>query len=133
MQVSSISSILKGTPESGQKVRVQGWIRTRRDSKAGLSFLAVHDGSCFDPIQVVVESSIEHYESQVLKLTTGCSVDIEGELKPSEGKGQSVEILASRVEVVGWVDDPETYPMSPKRHTFEYLREHAHLLSLIHI
>ena len=127
MQVESVDTLLKSSGREGSETHVQGWIRTRRDSKAGLSFLAVHDGSCFDPIQVVVESGIHNYESEVLRLTTGCAVDIVGTIKASEGKGQSIELLASEVKVVGWVEDPDTYPMSPKRHTMEHLREYAHL------
>ncbi|MCQ3830367.1 asparagine--tRNA ligase [Microbulbifer elongatus] len=127
MQVESIEQLLKSTQREGETARIQGWIRTRRDSKAGLSFLAVHDGSCFDPIQVVVEADINNYQSEVLRLTTGCAVDIEGTIKASEGKGQAIELLATQVTVVGWVEDPDTYPMSPKRHTMEHLREHAHL------
>ncbi|WP_323844507.1 asparagine--tRNA ligase [Microbulbifer magnicolonia] len=127
MQVESVDSLLKSSGREGSKTRIQGWIRTRRDSKAGLSFLAVHDGSCFDPIQVVVEANVHNYQSEVLRLTTGCAVDIEGTIKASEGQGQAIELLASEVHVVGWVEDPDTYPMSPKRHTMEHLREHAHL------
>ena len=127
MQVESIETLLKSSQREGETARIQGWIRTRRDSKAGLSFLAVHDGSCFDPIQVVVEADINNYQSEVLRLTTGCAVDIEGTIKASEGKGQAIELLATSVTVVGWVEDPDTYPMSPKRHSMEHLREHAHL------
>ncbi|WP_299588254.1 asparagine--tRNA ligase [uncultured Microbulbifer sp.] len=127
VKVESVDSLLKSSGREGEEVRVQGWIRTRRDSKAGLSFLAVHDGSCFDPIQVVAENHLHNYQSEVQRLTTGCAVDIIGTVKPSEGKGQSIELLASEVKVVGWVEDPDTYPMSPKRHTMEHLREHAHL------
>ncbi|WP_444885086.1 asparagine--tRNA ligase [Microbulbifer sp. PSTR4-B] len=127
VKVESVDSLLKSTGREGEEVRVQGWIRTRRDSKAGLSFLAVHDGSCFDPIQVIAENHLHNYQSEVQRLTTGCAVDIVGTVKPSEGKGQSIELLASEVQVVGWVEDPDTYPMSPKRHTMEHLREHAHL------
>ncbi|WP_444909713.1 asparagine--tRNA ligase [Microbulbifer sp. TRSA005] len=127
VKVESVDSLLKSTGREGEEVRVQGWIRTRRDSKAGLSFLAIHDGSCFDPIQVIAENHLHNYQSEVQRLTTGCAVDIVGTVKPSEGKGQSIELLASEVQVVGWVEDPDTYPMSPKRHTMEHLREHAHL------
>ncbi|WP_226646241.1 asparagine--tRNA ligase [Microbulbifer variabilis] len=127
VKVESVDSLLKSSGREGEEIRVQGWIRTRRDSKAGLSFLAVHDGSCFDPIQVVAENHLHNYQSEVLRLTTGCAVDVVGTIKPSEGKGQSIELLASEVQVVGWVEDPDTYPMSPKRHTMEHLREHAHL------
>ncbi|MDP6677375.1 MAG: asparagine--tRNA ligase [Verrucomicrobiota bacterium] len=111
----------------GDRVRLQGWVRTRRDSKAGLSFVQLHDGSCFDPAQVVAPGELDNYASEVQHLTTGCSLIAEGEVVASEGKGQSVEVQATRIEPVGMVDDPETYPMPAKRHTFEYLREQAHL------
>ena len=123
----TIADLLHGVVPSGTTVTVKGWVRTRRDSKAGLSFLHVHDGSCFAPIQVVIPGDLANYQSEVLRLTTGCSVEVEGTLAPSEGKGQVVEIKAHTVRVVGWVDDPDTYPISPKRHTYEYLREVAHL------
>ena len=112
---------------SARSATVQGWIRTRRDSKAGLSFLAVHDGSCFDALQVVAPATLANYADEVLHLTAGCAVTVSGTVAASQGKGQAVELLADSVEVVGWVDDPDTYPISPKRHTFEYLREVAHL------
>ena len=128
LKPSSVADVLSGKAGAeGDPVRVQGWIRTRRDSKAGLSFLNVHDGSCFDPVQVVAESTLENYQEEVQRLTTACAVDITGTLAVSQGKGQSLEILASSVEVVGWVEDPDTYPVPAKRHTFEYLREVAHL------
>ena len=106
---------------------VKGWVRTRRDSKAGLSFLNVHDGTCFAPLQVVAPGDLPNYQDEVLKLGAGCSVAVTGELVASQGQGQSVELKAAAIEVVGWVDDPETYPMQPKRHSMEYLREVAHL------
>ena len=108
-------------------VTVKGWLRTRRDSKAGMSFLAVNDGSCFDNIQIVADADLANYESEILKLTAGCAVSIEGKLVASQGQGQSVEIHATKVDVVGWVEDAETYPIAKKRHSFEYLREVAHL------
>jgi asparaginyl-tRNA synthetase len=113
--------------EVGAKVVVQGWIRTRRDSKGGFSFLEINDGSCFDSIQAVADNSLPNYEDEVIKLSTGCSVRIEGELRASQGKGQSVEVFAVSVQVLGWVDNPDTYPLQKKRHTMEYLREVAHL------
>ncbi len=119
---------LFSTPELIEKeVSVQGWVRSRRDSKAGISFLAIHDGSTFDPIQAVINSSLGNYKDEILKLTKDCAVTVTGKLVRSQGKGQSVEIQALAVNVIGWVEDPETYPVSPKRHTMEYLREHAHL------
>nr|MEE4267969.1 asparagine--tRNA ligase [Candidatus Krumholzibacteria bacterium] len=122
-----ISALLAGSVAPGETVTIQGWVRTRRDSKAGLSFLQVHDGTCFDPIQVVVQNTLDNYDSEIIRLSTGCAVVCTGELVESQGKGQSVEIQASTVEVVGWVEDPETYPVQPKRHSFEFLREVAHL------
>jgi len=123
----SVARLLRGEVAVGQAVAVRGWLRSKRDSKAGISFLAVHDGSCFDPIQAVVPAGLDNYESEVLKLSTGCAVAVRGELVASQGKGQSVEIQATRVEVVGWVEDAETYPIAKKRHSFEYLRTQAHL------
>jgi asparaginyl-tRNA synthetase len=122
-----VSSLLKGKVPTGSRVTVRGWVRTRRDSKAGLSFIHVHDGSCFDPIQVVAPAALDNYESEIRKLTSGCSVIASGVLNASQGQGQTVEVQADAVEVVGWVDDPDTYPIQPKRTSFEYLREVAHL------
>ncbi|AKE51865.1 asparagine--tRNA ligase [Kangiella geojedonensis] len=123
----TIVDALAGKPGIGEEVTVQGWVRTRRDSKAGLSFINVHDGSCFNPIQAVVDNTIENYSSEVIKLTAGCAVKITGKLVESQGKGQSFEIQATTVEVLGWVEDPDTYPMQPKRHSMEFLRDNAHL------
>jgi asparaginyl-tRNA synthetase len=122
-----IASVLSGEVSVGSRVTIEGWIRTRRDSKAGLSFLAIHDGSCFDPLQVVAPAELPNYQTEVAKITSGCAVRVTGELVASQGKGQAVEVRAEAVEVVGWVDDPDHYPMQPKRHTMEYLREVAHL------
>ena len=122
-----IADILGGRVAAGLPATVQGWIRTRRDSKAGLSFLHVHDGSCHDPLQVVAPAALANYQDEVLRLSAGCAVTATGTLAPSQGKGQAVELLAESVTVVGWVDDPESYPITPKRHSFEYLREVAHL------
>lgn len=127
MTIASISDIFQGKLQFGEQVTVRGWVRSRRDSKAGLSFLHVHDGTCFDPIQAVVPKELDNYESEVLHLTAGCSVIVTGKLVQSQGKGQAQEIQAESVEVVGWVEDPETYPIQPKKHTFEYLRTVAHL------
>jgi len=127
MTVVSVEHALAGKVAAGGEVTVRGWVRTRRDSKAGLSFVNVSDGSCFAPIQVVAPATLANYESEVKHLTTGCSVIATGTLVPSQGQGQSFEIQASRIEVVGWVEDPLTYPMQPKQHSLEYLREYAHL------
>jgi asparaginyl-tRNA synthetase len=122
-----IVDLLRGVVPVGQRAVIEGWVRTRRDSKAGLSFIHVLDGSCFDPLQVVARAELPGYQDTVARITTGCALRVEGELVASQGKGQSVELQAERIEVVGWVDDPETYPMQAKRHSLEYLREVAHL------
>ncbi len=118
---------LFANPPLGQTVTLQGWVRTRRDSKVGFSFLEVNDGSTLKGIQVVIPGDLANYASEVLHLGTGCSVRVQGTLVESQGKGQSVEIQASTVQVIGWVEDPETYPMAKKRHSLEHLREVAHL------
>ena len=127
MAVHAVRELLAGSVSAGAEVTVQGWVRTRRDSKAGMSFIHVSDGSCFDPIQVVAPNSLPNYAEEVARLSTGCAVVARGSLVASQGAGQTVEIAADAIEVVGWVDDPETYPVAAKRHTFEYLREIAHL------
>ncbi len=122
-----VVDILQGKYAVGTTLTVKGWIRTRRDSKAGISFLAIHDGSCFAPVQAVVPNTLSNYENEVLRLTTSSSVSVTGTVKESEGSGQKFELDAIEVTVLGFVEDPDTYPMAPKRHTVEYLREHAHL------
>lgn len=127
MSVIAITDVLAGKYPVNETITVHGWIRTRRDSKAGISFLAIHDGSCFDAIQAIVPNELDNYQSEVLKLTTGASVKVTGILVESPGKGQSFEIQATGVEVLGLVEDPDTYPMAAKRHSIEFLREQAHL------
>ncbi|QHM76019.1 Asparagine--tRNA ligase [Mixta theicola] len=127
MSVVPVADVLLGQVAVGSDVTVRGWVRTRRDSKAGISFVAVYDGSCFNPVQAVVNNSLPNYQSEVLRLTTGCSVIVTGKVVESPGQGQSFEIQATAIEVVGWVEDPDTYPMAAKRHSIEYLREVAHL------
>lgn len=123
----SIKQALKGEIAFDTTVTIKGWVRNRRDSKGGFSFLVMHDGSCFDAIQVIADSSLENYEDEIKHLTTGCAAIITGKLVKSGGQGQACEIQASCVEVTGMVEDPETYPVQPKRHTMEFLREVAHL------
>jgi asparaginyl-tRNA synthetase len=127
MQSTSIADLLAGRVAPASAVRVRGWIRTRRDSKAGISFLNVHDGSCFAPVQVVAGGDLANYADEVTRLTSGCSVEVEGEVIPTPGRPQPVEIRATTVTVLGWVEDPETYPIQPKAHSMEFLRTVAHL------
>ena len=127
MSAVSIKNALAGKIPTGSEVTIKGWIRTRRDSKAGFSFLSVHDGSCFDPIQIVAPGELANYGNEIQKLTTGCSVICKGKLVESMGRGQNFEVQAESVEVAGWVEDPDTYPIQPKQHSFEFLRDVAHL------
>jgi asparaginyl-tRNA synthetase len=110
----------------GRSARLQGWVRTRRDSKSGFSFLELNDGSCLANIQVICDADLPNYESEIKHLTAGCSVTVDGEVKPSGGKGQATEVLASELTVHG-LADPQSYPLQKKRHSFEKLREWAHL------
>lgn len=123
----TIKDYLNGRVTVGEEVILEGWIRTRRDSKAGFSFLQIHDGSCFDPIQAVAPATLANYQSEILHLTTHCAVRVVGTLEESQGKGQRFEVQADHIEVVGWVEHPDSYPVSAKRHTFEHLRTVAHL------
>jgi asparaginyl-tRNA synthetase len=110
----------------GQEVTLSGWVRTRRDSKAGFSFLELNDGSCFGNLQIVAESSLPNYETEVKHLSAGCSVTVAGLLRASLGKGQATEVQAQAVTVHGFADT-ETYPLQKKQHSFEFLRTIAHL------
>jgi asparaginyl-tRNA synthetase len=122
-----IADLLRGSVPPGEAVTIKGWVRTRRDSKAGLSFINLHDGSGFAPIQVVAQRDLPNYENEIQRLTTGASIVVQGELVATPGRPQPVEVHAKAVEVVGLVDDPETYPIQPKQHSMEFLRSVAHL------
>jgi asparaginyl-tRNA synthetase len=126
-QTFSGRAILSGAAPKDVPVTVKGWVRTRRDSKAGISFVQLSDGSSFHPVQVVVPNTLANYADEVLKLTAGCAVKATGTIVPSPAKGQPFEMQATAVEVIGWVEDPDHYPIQPKPHSFEYLREVAHL------
>src|SRR6266849_6017704 len=125
--VFSARQILAGRAPPDAPVTVKGWVRTRRDSKAGISFVHLSDGSSFHPVQVVAPNTLPNYEGEVLRLTAGCAVEATGTIVPSPAKGQPFEMQASALRVIGWVDDPDTYPIQPKPHTLEFLREVAHL------
>lgn len=126
MPATAIVDLLNHPPATESIVQVQGWLRSRRDSKAGVSFLVVHDGSCLATLQVVVPDTLPNYQ-QVKQLTAGAAVKVTGQWVESQGKGQRFEILAQQLQVVGTIDDPESYPIAKKRHSFDYLRTVAHL------
>jgi len=123
----AISEILAGKMKAGETITVKGWVRTKKDSKAGFSFINLHDGSCFAAIQIIAPNDLSNYENEILNVTTGASISVTGKLVESQGNGQSFEIQAEEVVVYGLVDDPASYPIQPKPHTMEYLRSVAHL------
>src|SRR3954466_9127180 len=110
----------------GKSAQVQGWVRTRRDSKGGFSFIELNDGSSLASLQIIADGSLANYESEVKHLTAGSSVSIEGEVKASGGKGQATEVLAKKLTVLGGAD-PEAYPLHKKQPSLQKLREWAHL------
>src|SRR5271169_1785905 len=123
----NVRDILANRAPAGAPVTVKGWVRTRRDSKAGVSFVHLSDGSSLHPLQVVAPNTLPNYTDDVLKLTAGCAVEATGAIVPSPAKGQPFEMQANAIKVIGWVEDPDTYPIQPKPHTMEFLREVAHL------
>ena len=124
--IHTVRTILGAGVEIGADVRVQGWVKSRRSSKGGFSFIAINDGSCFADLQVIADDTLHNY-GEVAELGVGCAVDIAGTVAESPGKGQDREVRAATVAVVGRVADPESYPIAKKRHTFEHLRTVAHL------
>ena len=125
MKRTRIAQVL-ASEEVGAKVTVMGWVRTRRDSKGGFSFIELNDGSCFSGLQIIADDKLGNYETEVLKLNAGCAIRAYGDLVSSPAKGQRVELRAEEIEVFGWAD-PATYPLQKKRHSFEFLRGIAHL------
>lgn len=112
--------------QAGEEVLVRGWVRTRRDSKHGFSFVELNDGSCMSNLQVVIDAEVPNYAESIKKVATGCSISVVGTLKESPGKGQRIECHAQTLDVIG-LADPATFPLQKKRHSFEFLREIAHL------
>jgi asparaginyl-tRNA synthetase len=125
--MTSCADVLAGRAPNDALVTLRGWVRTRRDSKAGISFVNVSDGSSFHPVQVVAPNTLANYTNEVQRLTAGCAIEAMGSIVPSPAKGQPYEMQAASIRVLGWVDDPDSYPIQPKPHSFEFLREVAHL------
>ncbi len=124
MQRTKIRELLRA-PGDGREVFLCGWVRSRRDSKGGFSFLEINDGSCLANIQVVADEKLPNYQDTIVRITTGSSLAVTGRLVASQGKGQTVEVQAADVRV--YQIAPDDFPIQKKRHTFEYLREIAHL------
>ncbi len=112
--------------QPGTHVDVRGWVRTKRESKQDFAFLEVNDGSCLANVQIVVDANVPDYATLIKQIHTGASVAVLGEVKESLGKGQRVEVHARNLKVLGTAD-PQTYPLQKKGHSFEFLREKAHL------
>lgn len=110
----------------GKKIRLCGWVRTRRDSKGGFSFLEINDGTTLKNVQVLAEAKLPNYESEILQIGIGSSVEIHGDVVASPGKGQATEIKAESVKVFGYAD-PAHYPLQKKGTSMEFLRSIAHL------
>ncbi len=125
-QRTMINQLLKGAKAVGSEVTVAGWVKSRRDSKKGFSFVMVNDGSTLQSLQLIVNAELDNY-AEILKLTAGSSILAQGQLVASPGAKQAVELQVTQLAILGLVDDPEHYPISPKFHTAEYLREFAHL------
>ena len=126
MQRAAIRTIVEHGVEVGAEVRIGGWVKSRRTSNGGFSFIAVSDGSCFADVQVVADQALANY-AEITLLGAGCAVEVVGIVAESPGRGQDREIQARVVRVVATVEAPETYPIAKKRHSFEYLRTVAHL------
>lgn len=120
-----IKNILPGD-QCGSDIKVAGWVRTRRDSKGGFSFIELNDGSCFANLQIIAGTDLDNYQSDITRLFPGSSISVEGKLVKSEGQGQSVEVQAAKIKVFGFCD-PLEYPLGKQRVSFERLREIAHL------
>ncbi|WP_422667275.1 asparagine--tRNA ligase [Buchnera aphidicola] len=127
MKIVSVLDIYKDNIKINSVITIYGWIKSRRDSKAGFSFLTIYDGSCLHGVQIIVSNEISNYDKEILFLTIGCSIKVTGTVILSLGKQQKYEIQADNIVVLGWIKNPSSYPMSAKKHSIEYLREFAHL------
>ncbi|CAL4323070.1 asparagine--tRNA ligase [Buchnera aphidicola] len=129
MKIASVLEILQDNIMINSTITIFGWIKNRRDSKSGFSFLTINDGSSLYTIQIIAINTLSNYYKEILHLTVGCSVQITGILVLSIGKKQKYEIKAKKIIILGWIENPNNYPMSAKKHSIEYLREFAHLRS----
>lgn len=126
MKPTTVNAVLAGAQAIGAQARLRGWVKSRRTSKGGFSFIALNDGSCLADLQIVADAALANYD-EVATLGAGCALEVAGVVVESPGKGQARELKAAEVRVAGPVEQPETYPIAKKRHTFEHLRTVAHL------
>ncbi|CAL4323202.1 Asparagine--tRNA ligase [Buchnera aphidicola (Neophyllaphis podocarpi)] len=127
MKVITIKDIYQGNFNLNSDIIINGWVRTKRDSKIGISFINLYDGSCLNTIQIISKNTLNNYYSEIINITTGCSLTVKGKIINSLGNLQKYEILSKEIKIAGSVFNPNTYPISSKKHTLEYLREVAHL------
>ncbi len=125
MKRTYIAKALKGK-DIDKEILVKGWVRTRRDSKGGFSFIELNDGSCLSNLQIIVDADLDNYQNEVIRLFPGSSISVKGLLVKSQGGGQSVEVKAYEVKVYGFCD-PDEYVVGKQRVSFERLREISHL------
>ncbi|BGI51475.1 MAG: asparagine--tRNA ligase [Buchnera aphidicola (Ceratovacuna japonica)] len=127
MKIFSVKEIFYDKVKIGKKVKIYGWVRSKRDSKNGISFIDIFDGSCIHSLQAIAKLNLKNYKYEIVKLTSGCSVCIKGTLILSRRKEQKYEILLNKIKILGFIKNPDKYPISLKKHSFEYLRKYAHL------
>ncbi|CAL4321679.1 Asparagine--tRNA ligase [Buchnera aphidicola (Pterocallis alni)] len=123
----SVNDIYKNYVAINKKVLIFGWVRNRRHSNSGISFIDVYDGSSVHTIQCIINNTIVNYDSEVLKLTSGCAISVQGVLVYAFRSIQKYEIKVIKIKIIGWVDSPQNYPVSAKKHTYQFLREIPHL------
>ncbi|WP_247646073.1 amino acid--tRNA ligase-related protein, partial [Enterobacteriaceae endosymbiont of Donacia piscatrix] len=128
--ISSISELITGKIKINSIISIGGWVRNRRHSKIGISFINLYDGSHINDIQIIANSTLNNYKNEILSITCGCSLSVTGKLKISLNKNmQNYEIYATKIKILGWVKNPGKYPISSKKHSLKYLREVSHLRS----
>lgn len=123
----SVKQICSAEPSTlnNATVMLSGWVRSNRESKAGMSFVTINDGSCVSNLQIIAPIALNNYQTEIIKLSKDCSITVHGKLQLSPKS--ALELLAEKIIVHGFVEDPGSYPMSLKKHSIEHLRDHAHL------
>ncbi|MCW5197784.1 asparagine--tRNA ligase [Buchnera aphidicola] len=129
MKIVSIKDIFKKKVLINSIIQIQGWIKNKRNSKSNLLFIDIYDGSCVNTLQVIVNKNllIDDEDNEIIKSTPGCSVSVQGKLIYSLNVEQKFEMHVNKIKVVGWIQNPDSYPMSSKKHSMEHLRNFAHL------
>lgn len=129
MKISSIKDIFENKILIDSIVKVKGWIKNKRNSKSNLLFIDIYDGSCVNTLQIIVNKKLlkNNINHEILKVTSGCSLSVKGKLVSSLNVNQKFEVYMHKINVIGWINKPNSYPMSAKKHSMEHLRNFAHL------